>query len=44
MKDRLDEEKDYYRKQKEDLLFEYIEKDYFKTDDNEYLQFTGISY
>jgi hypothetical protein len=37
MKHRLGEEKDFYRKQQVELLLNYIEKDYFKTEENEYL-------
>jgi hypothetical protein len=37
MKERLGEEKDFYKRQQAELLLEYIEKGYFKTKENEHL-------
>ncbi|HEY5122380.1 MAG TPA: hypothetical protein VIK14_01450 [Ignavibacteria bacterium] len=40
MKERLVEERDFYRKQQVEILLDYTEKGYFKTDDNEHLHST----
>jgi len=37
MKERLGEDIDFYRKQQAELLLNYIEKGYFKTDENKHL-------
>ena len=40
MKERLGEERDYYRAQQAELLLDYFEKGYFRTDENDHLHST----